>query len=129
MAASFFASARFERRGLVAQDMEAIFQRHLRGREVHVVRRDDGNEIHALAFGQHRLRANHLLESAVATIRRKKQIAAGSARTIRVRRKRAANEFNLLVDGRRDAMHRADEGAAPAADHAVTNFATHKNVR
>ena len=118
-----------EGRGLVAEDVEAVFERHLRRRKVHVVRRDDDDEVHALVRRQARLRLDHFLEGAVAAVRRKEEVRAGLARTSAGRREGAADEFDLPVDVRRDAMHRADERAASAADHAVTNFSAHMNGR
>ena len=53
------------------------------------------------------------------------KVRAAGLGAFRVGRERAANQFNLLIHCRRDAVHRADEGAAPAADHAVTNFSPH----
>ena len=113
--------------------MEAIFQRHLGGREVHVVGRDDGDEVHALAGRQLGLGFNHFLKGAVATGGREEEVRAGSLGAFRVRGKRAADKFHLLIHRRRDAMHPADESPASAAHHAVTNFPvrnilTHKAV-
>ena len=56
------------------------------------------------------------------------EVCAGSLRAFGVGGECAADEFNLLINGRRDAMHPADERAASAADHAVTNFSAHINV-
>ena len=92
---------------------------------MHVVRRDDGDEIHALVCGQFRFGFDHLLKRAVATIRWKKEIRAAGFAAFRIGGKRAANEFNLLIHRRCNAMHRADESSASAADHAVTNFSAH----
>ncbi len=111
-----------QRGGLVAQHMEAVFQRHLGRREVHVVRRDDGDEVHALIHRQCGLGLDHLLEAAVAAARRQEEIRTAGLGALGVGGEGAADEFDLLIDGRRDAMHRADEGPAPAAHHAVTNF-------
>ena len=43
---------------------------------------------------------------------------AEAMRALRVGRQRAGDELVLVVHARREAMHRADEGALPAADHA-----------
>ena len=110
---------------LVAQDMKAGFERHFRRRKMHVVRRHDGHEIHALAHGPPGFAADHLLERAVTAVRWEEQVRAAGLRARGVAAERAAHQVNLLIHGRRDAMDRADERAAPAADHAVPNFPAH----
>jgi hypothetical protein len=72
---------------------------------------------------------DHFLKGAVAALGREIEIGATGLRFFRIGGEGAADEFDLLVDCRRDAMNAADEGATSAADHAITNFPAHKNVR
>ena len=74
-----------ECRRLVAQDVKAILQRHLRRRKVHVIRRHDGDEIHPLVRRQRLLRFDHFLISAVAAPRRQKEVRTARPRFFRVR--------------------------------------------
>ena len=112
-------------RRLVAKDVETVFQRHPGRWKVHMVGRDDGDEIHPRRFGQPGLALDHLLERAVATVGGQEKVRATGLRAFRVGGERAADQFNLLIHRRRDAVHGADERAAPAADHAVMNFSAH----
>ena len=107
---------------------EAAFEREFGRRKVHVVRRDDGDEVHALFRGQGLLSRDHFLEGAVAAVGREKEVRAGVAGALRVAGESAADEFDLAVDIGGDATHCADEGTASAADHAHANFSAHKVV-
>src|SRR6185369_12511423 len=90
---------------------------------------NDGDEVHALGFRQPGLGFDHLLEGAIASFGWKEQVRAACLRSLGVGGERAADEFDLLIHGGRDAMHGADERAAPAADHAVTGFSAHNVCR
>ncbi len=89
--AKLFGLLEIEGRGFVAENMEAVFESHLRRREMHVVRRDDGNEVHALVLGQLGLGLDHFLERAVTTIRRQEKVCAAGFAFFGVARKRSAN--------------------------------------
>ena len=110
---------------LVAQDVEPVLQRHLGRRKMHVVRRDDGDKIHPLGLRQRGLLRDHLLERAVAALGREKKVLAAGLGLARTAGECAAHQLDLAVDVRGDAVHRADERAAAAADHSVTNFSAH----
>jgi len=65
-----------ERQGLVADHMDARLDEGLRRREMHVVRRDDGNRFDAIfAFG---LGLRHLAEIPIDAVRRQSQFFARS---------------------------------------------------
>jgi hypothetical protein len=115
-----------ERRRLVAQHVKAIFQRQLCRREMHVVRRDDRDEVHAFVRRQLRFLLDHLLEAAVTALGVQEKILAAGPRLLRIGREGAADEFDLLVHGRSDPVDRTDEGPASAAHHSVTNLSAHK---
>ena len=53
------------------------------------------------------------------------QVRPGVPRAGGVRGERAGDELGAAIHDRGDAVHRADEGAATAADHAKTKFAIH----
>ena len=60
----------------------------------------------------------HFREVGVVPIRIEQKVFAGKPRALGIGRERTRHELPAVVEARRDAMHRADEGAAPAADHA-----------
>ena len=91
-----------------------------------MVGRDDGDEVHALLGGQGGLALDPFLVGAVTAAGRQEEVAAAGAGAFGVGGERAADEFNLAVHVGRDAMDAADERAATAADHAVTNFSAHE---
>src|SRR5688572_16124952 len=72
------------------------------------------------AFGPTRLGPYSFPEGAVAAAGRQEQVRAGSLGTFGVGGEGAADEFDLLIDRRRDAMHGANESAPAAAHHSVT---------
>ena len=113
--------------GLVREDVKAVFERHFRRGKVHVIRRDDGDEVHALGGRAGFLGGDHFLESAVAAVGGQEEIRAGLAGALWVGTKSAANKFNLAVNGGGDAVNGSDESAASAADHAHANFSAHKD--
>ena len=80
-----FSLGQIEGGRFVTEHVETLFERHLRGREVHVVGGHNGDEIHALAFGQPRLGLDHFLKRAVAAFRLKEEVRSRRARTFRVR--------------------------------------------
>ena len=112
--------------GLVREYMESCLKRGFGGREVQVIRSDDGNEVHALVRRQRGLRADHFFKSAVAPFGGQEEVGAAFLGALGVGGKSAADEFNLLIDRCCDAVNAANEGAASAADHAITNFPIHK---
>ncbi len=111
--------------GLVAQHVEAVLHRHLGRRKMHVVRRDDGHEIHSILRRQCSLSLDHLLKCAVTAFGREEEIPAAGFGFSGAGRKRAAHQLDLAIHVCGNAMHPTDESAAAAADHSVTNFSAH----
>ena len=83
-----------------------------------VVRRNDRHRVDAVV--QPTLPPGHLGEVRVSPVGPQQQILAGKSRPLGIRRERAGNELPAVVEPRRYPMYRADERAAPAADHAET---------
>ena len=118
--AKLFGLGEIEGRGLVAEHVEAVFERHLGRREMHVVRRDDGDEVHALVLGQLGLGLDHFLEGSVTTIGRQEEICAAGFGFFGVAGESATDEFNLLIHGSGNAMHCANESTTSSANHSVS---------
>ena len=64
------------RHRLVAHHVEARFERRHSDREVHVVRGDDGDEVHPLGRVEGGLARHHLLVGAVAPLGRQEELGA-----------------------------------------------------
>jgi hypothetical protein len=72
----------------------------------------------------------HLLVVAVGALRIDEEVGAGSPWSLAGSEEKApATISGLAVHVRGDAVHRADEGAASAADHAITKFAIESHGR
>ena len=65
-----------------------------------------------------RLADRHFAIVRVGPIGRKTEVGARGARVFRVRRQSAGFELDQIVEPHRHPMNRADEGVAPATDHA-----------
>ena len=78
--------------------------------------RDDRDRVDAVL--QAALPPGHLGEVAIDPVRLQEQILAREPRPLGIGGERAGDELPAVVEPRRDAVHRADERAAPAADHA-----------
>ncbi len=115
-----------EGRGLVAQDVEAVFEGGLGGGEVDVIGGDDGDEVDALIRRQGGFLCHELLEAPVDARGIEEEVGAAGPGLFRIGRESAGGEFNLAIDMGGDAMDRTDEGAAPAANHCVTDFSAHR---
>ena len=115
-----------ERHRLVANDVEAALQKFNRHRRVQKIRRDDGHEINPLIRRQRGFGLGHLGIAAIDAFGIQEQLLARRLRIFRIGRERARDEFDLTIKICSHAMHRADEGVLPAADHAVTKFAFHR---
>ena len=105
---------------LVADDVDAGLDEGAGDREVQVVRRDDRHRVDAVAAvaGAFRLGAGHLAEVAVAARRVDPQFGPAGAGAFRIGRQRTRDQFPVVVEPRRNAVHGADERALPTADHA-----------
>ena len=101
---------------LVADDVDAGLQEGLGGGMVQVVRRDDGDGVYAVVA--RRLRGRHLGEAAVGALRRQAQVRRRGPGLVGIGGERAGHQLVAVVDPGGDAVHGADEGVAPAADHA-----------
>jgi hypothetical protein len=97
------------------------FRKAFAGPGVHVVRRDDRHRLDAV--GSRGFRLGHLLVTAVGTVAGDAELERRGDGALRLRRQRAGDQFVVVVDARRDAVDRADEGALPAADHAEADAA------
>ena len=89
---------------------------------MHVVRRNDGDRLDAVLALP--LGLGHFGEGAVAAGRIETEIGCGRLGARRIGRQRAGHQRELAIDARRDAVHTADKGALPAANHAVADWAT-----
>ena len=114
------------RHRLVAHHVEAGFERRPGDRKVHVVRGDDGDEVHALGRVQGGLALHHLLVGAVAAVGRQEEIGAGGPGAFRVRAEGAADELDQPVETGRHPVNGADESALAAADHAHADLPFHR---
>ena len=68
---------------------------------------------------------DHLLKCAVTALGREEEIPAAGFGFFGAGRKRAAHQLDLAIHVCGDTVHPADECAAAAADHSVTNFSAH----
>jgi hypothetical protein len=119
--ASLRASASVEVSGLSQMTWMPRFRNSRASRIVHVVGRDDGHRLDAVFSRASRF--GHLDEVAIGAVRREAEIGGRRLRFFRRRGKRAGDQFVAVVDARGDAVHAADEGVAPAADHAEADAA------
>ena len=108
---------------LVADNVAAGLQKGTGNREVRDRRGDDGNEIDAATRWQPGLCGGHLVEAIIASGRIEIELAAGLSRVVRVPRKAACNQLDLLVERGRHAMDSSDEGPLSPADHAHPELA------
>ena len=81
-----------------------------------MVRGDDDDGLNAVRA--RRLTNRHFAIIRVGPIGRELKIGARSARVFGVRGQRARFQFDQIVEPHRHPVNRADEGVAPAADHA-----------
>ena len=72
----------------------------------------------SMPSGARGLAGRHFAIVRVGPVRRKTEIGARRARVFGVRGQRAGFQLDQIVEPHRHAMNRADEGVAPAADHA-----------
>ena len=113
-----FGLLQVEREGLVANDVEAAFDRGLGDFVVRVVRRRDGDEVDAVVQGPLRLAGDHLLIRAVRPVRRDVVIGRARLGLRGVGRQRPGDHGRPVVQTRGDRMHAANERPLAAADQA-----------
>lgn len=124
----FASLSEVEGSGFVAQDVKPVFESEFGRGEVNVVGSDDRDEVHAFVGGQSLFGMDHFLKRPVAAVGREEEVCSGGFGACGVAGERAADQFNLAVHICCDAVDSADESAAAAADHSVTNFSTHDEV-
>jgi hypothetical protein len=110
----------------VGKHMEAVLERHLGGREVHMVGRHDGDKVHALIGRERFFLLEHLLKGAVAAVWRQVEVRARIARALRLTAECSADQLDLPIDVGCDPVNGSDKGATPTTDHAHANFSTHE---
>ena len=93
-----------------------FFSAKARRRRMHMVRRDDRDDVDAV--GSLRLRLRHLGKARIGAVRRDMQLGCAGTRPLRIGRQSSRDELKAVVEPRGDAVDRADEGALSAADHA-----------
>ncbi len=108
--------------GLVAHHRHADVQRGDGGRQVHVIGRDDGQEIDAVV--PPRLVRQHGVQVGIGTGCIDAILRARLARTFGTAAERACNQYDMPVQFRCDPMDRTDKSAGPATNHAHTDFCT-----
>ena len=110
---------RFGERGrqrLVADHVDAGLEEGGGDRRMQMVGRDDDDRLDAVGPG--RLGPRHLAVIGIAAVGGEADVGSRRGRVRRVGRQRAGHQRDLVVEPHRQPMHRADEGVAPAADHA-----------
>ena len=101
---------------LVANHMDTGLEESLRGRGMHVVGRDDCHGLDPVRPVP--LACRHGCEIGVDAVRRKADILTRRAAPLRIGGERPGHHLPAVVEPRDHPVRRADEGAAPATDHA-----------
>ncbi len=114
--------ARVDQR-LVAHHVEAGLDEGPRHRVVHMVGRDDRDEVDALAGRPLQFIGQQGLPIAMVARVGQAEVGARGARLGGIGGQRAGHELDLGVERDRLAVHAADEGIAAAADHGVAQLA------
>jgi len=83
--------------GLIAHDVEARLEEALRRTVVHMVRRDEGDEVEALYERELGFGRGHVLVAAVETFPGEEEIGSGLVRTLGVRGEGAGDELSLAI--------------------------------
>ena len=105
-----------DRQRLVADHVDAGLEERRRDRRVQVVRRDDDDRLDAVGPG--RLGAGHLAPVGIGALGRDAELGGRGGGVLRIGRQRPRDERDPVVEPHGEAVHRADEGIAPAAHHA-----------
>ncbi len=101
------------RERLVADHMDAGFEKRRRDPRMQMIRRNDRNRVDAvIACG---FRRGHLAKVRIAA--RQADARRTRRRAFGIGRQRPRNKLEAIVDARRDPVHRADERALAATDH------------
>ena len=101
---------------LVADDRDPGLQKRLRRREMHVVGRNDGDRVDAIVARG--LGRSHSRKVGVDALGRQPQLLARGLRPLRGRGQRARDNLPVAIQPGGHAVHGADKGTLPAADHA-----------
>ena len=107
---------------LVADDVDAGLGERLGHRVVHVVGRDDADEVDAFAGRAAQFVFEQRLPGRVVAVVGEAEFAPGGERLFGARRQRAGGELHLAVERHCPTMYAADEGALAAADHRIAQF-------
>jgi hypothetical protein len=105
----------------VADDMDAGLEKRLGRGVMQMIGRDDGDDIDPV--GPRCLARRHLGEAAIGAVGGDAETRREAAAAFRIRGQRARHQLVAVVEPRRHAMHRADEGIGAAADHAEAQAA------
>ena len=101
---------------LVADHMNAGLQKRFRRLEMNMIGCDDRDGINAvrpLGFGR-----GHFGETPVSTFRRDMQIKCSGSAARRIGRQSRRNQLKAIIEPSRHAVHRSNESARSASDHA-----------
>ena len=110
-----------QRHRLFGEDVEAGVERGDRRRRMEMIGGDDREHFHALVLGQRGLRRQQRFERRIGARGIEAQRLGAPAVAGGVAAERTADQLVIAVERRRHAMHRADESALAAADHAIAN--------
>ena len=108
---------------LVAHDMKSGFDEGQRHRKMHMIRRDDRDEIDALVDGAFQLISKQGLPVAMVAVVRKIKVVARRPGLRGAGRQRSADQFSLPVERNGAAVDGADERIAATAHHGVAQLA------
>ena len=111
-----------ERHRLIANHMEARFQKRFRRPEMHVIRRHNTDEIDPLIRRQSSLRRSHSLIVFIGACRADVQPRRRSQRIRLIAAEHTSDQLHLLIQRRRHTMDRPNKGALPAANHPHPKF-------
>jgi hypothetical protein len=115
------------RQRLVADHVDAGFEEGGGDRRVQMVGRDDDHCLDAVR--PCRLGLRHGAVVGIATLRRDADLGGGGRGIVRIRRQRAGDQRDLIVEPHRQPVHGADEGIAAASDHSNSQALARGSVR
>ena len=113
---------------LVANDVEAGFDRRLGDFKMGVVRRGDREKVDPLVGRQLGFAFDQFLVGAVRPFGRNVVVSGRRFCLFRVARQRPCHQGGAIVENRGGCMHAADKGALPAADEGLAKFTVEGSV-
>jgi hypothetical protein len=93
-----------------------------------IVAGNDGDEVQPLVGGHGGFLGDHLLIGAVDPGRVEEEVGARQFRFLGIGGEAACHQLDFAVQSRCHPVHAADEGSAPAADHAHAKFPVHASL-